>query len=391
MIVWLLYHCLWIFPVKKKKIVFDIFEGNGGYGCNPRYIAEELLRRNDDYELIWLVNDDRKIFPKGIRKVKNTFFRRIFHLSTARVWVDNSRKEYGTAKRRGQFYIQTWHGALEFKPVGKFRGKLFPKIASLVSEYDSKMIDYVLSNSEWCTIRYPQMLLYDGAIIKTGSPRCDVFFGGQREKMYKKIRASYGIPDEAKIAIFAPTFRGGSQKGVRTVFNGEQTIDFEKLMCALKTRFNGEWYILLRLHPQLAAQFKSMPIGCMNTYMIDVSQYDDMNGLLAASDVFLTDYSSAAFDAINIPIPVFLYCDDLGDYTGERGRLMWNLNELPFSVARTNEELVQNIMRFDEISYMNNVKTFNLRHGVLEDGYASKRVVDLIEKLIQNISYEVRE
>ena len=33
-----------IFPVKKNKVVFTAFEGDGGYCCNPRYIAEELLK-----------------------------------------------------------------------------------------------------------------------------------------------------------------------------------------------------------------------------------------------------------------------------------------------------------------------------------------------------------
>ena len=49
------YHMLRIFPVKKGKIVFTTFEGDGGFCCNPRYIAEELLRRNENnnkYELL---------------------------------------------------------------------------------------------------------------------------------------------------------------------------------------------------------------------------------------------------------------------------------------------------------------------------------------------------
>ena len=177
------YHMLRIFPVKKGKIVFTTFEGDGGFCCNPRYIAEELLRRNENnskYELLWLVNNMDRQFPEGIRKVKNTFLNRAYHLVTAQVWVDNSRKAYGTAKRRNQLYIQTWHAALEFKPVGMFRGKLFPKIAYLVSRYDSRLADYVLSNSEWCTERYPKMLLYNGKILKIGSPRCDIFLRSVR-------------------------------------------------------------------------------------------------------------------------------------------------------------------------------------------------------------------
>ena len=34
-----------IFPIKKRKIVFCCIEGTMGYACNPKYIAEELMRR----------------------------------------------------------------------------------------------------------------------------------------------------------------------------------------------------------------------------------------------------------------------------------------------------------------------------------------------------------
>uniref|UniRef100_UPI000AB2423D CDP-glycerol glycerophosphotransferase family protein n=1 Tax=Clostridium sp. NkU-1 TaxID=1095009 RepID=UPI000AB2423D len=296
-------------------------------------------------------------------------------MTTAKAWVDNSRKAYGTAKRKKQLYIQTWHAALEFKPVGKFRGKLFPRIAYLVSEYDSKLADYVTSNSEWCTKLYPEMLLYNGDIIKTGSPRCDIFIN-RREEIYQYIRERYHMPQDAKIVLFAPTFRGGSQKGNRQVFTEESTIDFKRLVNALERKFGGTWFVFLRLHPQLAAQLAQFPLakGIANT--IDVSQADDMNELAAASDVLITDYSSSAFDVINMYLPVFLYADDLEQYTGERGRLMWDMYSLPFSVAKDNDELVENIAKFDVEKYKKKIDEFSQEHGVLEDGHASDRVAD---------------
>lgn len=377
----LCYRMLWILPVHSKKIVFTTFEGDGGFCCNPRYIAEELLRRPEEYEMIWLVNNPKRNFPDGIRKVTNTFWNRAYHLATAKVWVDNSRKPYGTAKRKHQLYIQTWHAALEFKPVGKFRGELFPKIAYLISEYDSKQADYVTSNSEWCTKLYPEMLLYDGKIIKTGSPRCDVLVN-DRCRLYRSIREKYQIPQEAKIVMFAPTFRGGSQKGARSVFAEESSLDFEGLVKALEKRFDGKWYVFLRLHPQLAAKLENMKLKKKAANMIDVSQADDMSEVMAAADVFITDYSSSAFDAINIHMPVFLYADDLQDYMGERGHLMWDMHSLPFTVAETNEKLQHDIMDFDVEQYKTDVDAFLKEHGVLEDGKASARVADLIEKMI---------
>lgn len=380
------YHMLRIFPVKKGKIVFTTFEGDGGFCCNPRYIAEELLHRqrsdrDERYELIWLVNDMKREFPAGIQKVKNTFLNRAYHLATAQVWVDNSRKAYGTAKRKNQLYIQTWHAALEFKAVGMFRGKLFPRIAYLVSRYDSRLADYVLSNSEWCTQRYPKMLLYDGKILKTGSPRCDIFTT-KRTELYRSIRERYGIPSDGKVVMFAPTFRGGGQKGKRQVYSEEPTLDFEMLSNTLHEKFGGTWYIFLRLHPQLAAQMEGIPLKNQSEYMVDVSQADDMNEVLAAADVFVTDYSSSAFDAVNMRIPVFLYADDLKEYVEDRGELMWDMKKLPFGVADTNEELREIIRGFEQKGYEDAVSEFLAECGVVEDGKASARVADVIEEFV---------
>ena len=381
---YIFYNVMRIFPINKKKIVFTTFEGDGGYCCNPRYIADELLKRDKGFELIWLINNTAKQFPPGIRGIKNSFWNRAYHLATASVWIDNSRKTYGTAKRKNQLYIQTWHAAIGFKPVGLFREKLFPKIAYLVSEHDSKLIDYVISNSEWCTRLIPDMLLYNGTIIKTGSPRCDIFFI-RREEIYRDIRSRYALPQDAKIVLFAPTFRGGSQKGSRKVFVEEPTLDFSRTIKALEQKFGGTWFVFLRLHPQLAAQFNKFPLKNGVTGMIDVSQADDMNEIAAASDVLITDYSSSAFDVINMYMPVFLYTEDLEKYIKERGKLMWDMHSLPFSVAEDNDELVENIEKFDTEEYKKKVDEFSQEHGVLEDGHASERVVDTIERFCSQL------
>ena len=124
-------------PIQRSKIVFCTIEGTTGFTCNPKYIALELLRRCKDYDLVWLVNDMTKPFPKGIRKVHNTLWNRARELSTAAVWVDNSRKQLEVRKRKGQFYLQTWHAKLGFKPTCLDRGASFSRIAELVSRHDS--------------------------------------------------------------------------------------------------------------------------------------------------------------------------------------------------------------------------------------------------------------
>ena len=55
--------------------------------------------------------------------------------------------------------------------------------------------------------------------------------------------------------MYAPTFRGGSQGTDRKLDTGDEFApDYGKLLHALEDRFGGEWYVFLRLHPQLTAR-----------------------------------------------------------------------------------------------------------------------------------------
>ena len=371
-----------IFPVKKNKIVFWSFEGTRGYCCNPKYVADELIRRKKQegisYELVWLAQKEEERFPKEIRRASNGLWSRAYHLSTAAVWVGNTRTFWGTQKRKKQTYIQTWHGTICIKPIGRYRGDLFPKIAEIVSESDSKLIDYVLSGSGWCDKYYRDGLLYDGEILRTGDPRCDILIYG-REQMWEQIRTSYQLPQKANIVLYAPTFRGGSQSINRSIGTEVMSLSAELLLNSLERRFGGEWYLLLRLHPQLAARNQKCLYKEKSDRIIDVTMHQDMNELIAASDLFITDYSSSIFEAMLLKIPCFIYADDMEEYVRDRGDLFFKQEELPFDVAMTNEELEESICGFEEEPYINRVDAFMKKWDVVEDGHASERVADLIK------------
>lgn len=369
-----------VFPIKKNRIAVCTFEGKGGFGCNPKYIVEELHRRNPEYEFVWIVDDLRKEFPDYIKPVKNTQWSRAYWLSTSKIWIDNYRRTYGTKKRKNQYYINTWHGTLCIKPIGKYRGDLFPKIACLISEADSKLIDYVLSGSGWCDKHYRDGLVYDGEIIRTGSPRCDILMKDRKE-IRNGLKSQFGIPQDAKVLMYAPTFRGGSQNTSRSIGTGEMQIDFEALIHALESQFGGTWYILLRLHPQLAAKNQYCKTSKDSERLKDVTQYPDMNELMAGIDAFITDYSSAIFEACLMKIPCFIYADDLEEYIKERGDLFFDMKELPFPVAMENKTLIENVEKFDMDEYIMELEAFIKEQDITEDGHASERVADLIGNL----------
>ena len=388
-----------LFPIDKKLISVCTFEGKGGFGCNPKYIVQELHRRDPSLKFVWFVNDMAKEFPPYIRKVPNTLWSRAFWLSRSKVWIDNYRKPYGTRKRRGQFYVNTWHGELGFKTIGLWRGKAFSQIARFVSENDSRMIDIVPIESIWGRNVYPKGLLYKGSFLMSGSPRCDIIFG-DRSQVRTAFRERHGLAPDSKVVMFAPTYRETSRNGRRSVMSKLWSLDFGRLLRNLSAKFGGEWKLCMRLHPQLAADmdFSTTVAGIK---ILDVSRDDDMYEDLAAMDAFVTDFSSAAFDASLCRIPVFIYADDLDSYKDDRGELEWELSSshteevwnkadvtpgfrtvLPYSVAQDNDGLEQAIAGFDTSLYEEKLQRFESDIELLFDGKGSARVADVIEQTI---------
>ena len=377
------YFCR-IFPIHKKKIVFCCIEGMTGYTCNPKYIAEELIRRKENYELVWLVNDMSKKFPKEIKVVHNTLWNRAYQLSTAHFWIDNSRKQLEVRKRKGQIYIQTWHAKLGFKPTCLDRGDSFSKIAYLVSKHDSDMIDYVLSNSKWYDNTLCTGMIYNGPVLRTGSPRCDILVN-DKTAIRKKVRMKYGLPEESMIVMYAPTFRAGSQGMNRTIEIYRQFPDYQKIIWALEKRFKKKWYLFLRFHPQLVAKDidrEKKDNTSDRERIYDVSRVDDMYEILAGCDAFITDYSSAAFDAAVMRIPIFLYVNDYATYEAERGKLLWNLRELPFLFAVNDKEMEEKILNFEEVIYQNKLDALFRETEMEEDGKAAEYVAEKIREMM---------
>lgn len=389
-----------VFPIQKNLISVCIFEGKGGFGCNAKPLVEELHRRNPNYQFVWFLNDMAKQFPDYVKKVPNTLWSRAYWLSKSKVWIDNYRKPYGTKKRKDQYYLNVNHYTIGIKCTGLLRGKGFSEMAYLVSKSDSDMIDGLVIDSAWCEQCFDKALVYEGNFLKTGAPRCDVLYG-DRSGYQKLFREKYKLPSDAKVVMFAPTFREGANDGKRFVFSEDWSIDFKRLIESLEKKFGGTWYLCVRVHPQLAPMFREYKNPEVQERIIDESQADDMYEILAGMDAYITDYSSACFEAGFAKIPVFIYADDIEKYANDRGSLMWNLASdsldhvtnnkamtpemdlvFPFPVATDNDELEENIKSFDLSVYNEQLFRFCKKIGLIFDGQASVKLASvLIDKL----------
>ncbi|HEM4403762.1 TPA: CDP-glycerol glycerophosphotransferase family protein, partial [Streptococcus suis] len=129
---------------------------------------------------------DTSLFPKGIRTVKYGSIKSIYEWMTAKIWIDNV-KQYYKLKRKGQYYLQTWHGGVSLKRVEKAVEDSLDIGYVNASKIDSTIIDAMISNSNWQTNDYKTNFWYNGPIFEFGLPRNDIFFHNT-EIISKKVK-----------------------------------------------------------------------------------------------------------------------------------------------------------------------------------------------------------
>jgi len=352
------------FPVKKNKIIFNNFCGQG-YGDNPKYIAEELLKRSNHLDLVWMVNDLNEAFPDGIRKVLASSKRAGYELATSRIIICNVKHALSFKKKKKQFYIQTWHGSFGLKYIEKdAQDKLTPGYLKKTIA-DSKNIDLLLSSSNWQTEEYKRAFWYDGEILEKGFPRNDILFNISKKRI-ENIKKELNIPLNKRILLYGPTFRDDLSINA-------YNIDLKTIKEELEIKTKEEWVVLVRFHPSIhfyANLFKG-------SFIIDVTSFPDGQEILAISDVLITDYSSNMIDFILMNKPVFLYASDIEEYKKERG-LKPVYFELPFDLCQNNQELIDAIRKFKKNLYEIKLNNFRNKYHSFDDGHSSMNVVDYI-------------
>lgn len=363
--IWLCWRLFTHFPLEKKKVVFSNFNG-GGYGDNPKFIAEEFLRRGLNYKLYWVAASRDYVFPSGIRPVRPNTASFVYHMATAGYWIDNTRKLYDFKKRPQQYYIQTWHGGPGLKKVEQDCESALSREYISWAKRDSQYIDLFLSCCRWCSLLYHRSFWYQGPLLEQGIPKNDMFF--QDPAPYQqRVREHFHLSPDMHLVMYAPTYRDNRST---SMYN----LDYERLLATLTQRFGGSWAVLVRLHPNV--NYHDYPIAYTDT-ILNASPYENMQELLVAVDVIISDYSGCAFDFLMLSRPGFLYAEDYEEIRRTKD-YYFTLEELPFTLAFSNEKLMEHILHFDEKLYEEKCRKYREQIQYFDSGHASQAVVDVI-------------
>lgn len=362
----------------KKRVVF-ISLGGKQYSDNPRAVSEYLHKVSPKTKQIWFFVDPKKEAQKvpeyiKCKKLNNHTLLRV--LQTSRIWVDNDYLLYQNfltlyPKRKDQLFIETWHGDRGLKKCFYNVPGFKPKEPFTLQK--DGFCDYLLTGSTFAEGVVRTMFKYDGKLLTCGYPRNDTLINPDAEKI-RNAKKLLDIPDDTKILLYAPTFKGKIGDAMN------EHIDFETLVNKLEEKTGNRWVVVYRPHHigNAIEPYQSRQFFYSNLL------FEDMADILQASDLLITDYSSCAGDFILTDKPVILYINDYDAYVKSDRGLHFKIEDSPYFFAKDNNELFEIVDSLTDRKAKTNCKKLKEFYGCTETGVASQTVCEIILKNLYN-------
>ncbi|MEX0426263.1 CDP-glycerol glycerophosphotransferase family protein [Nocardioides sp. DS6] len=356
---------------RSRTVVFE--SGNGHqYAGNPRAIYEELVRRGTRLRTVWSSTSTFRPADLSTRKVEPRTPRYYWELGRARYWVSDQNLGVDVRPSKRTFYLQSWHGT----PLKRMQHDALSQEGRLPGylERMTRQSGYwsaLLSPSPYASERFRSAFRFTGEVLELGYPRNDVLVGADLAERRTATRARLGVAEDARVVLFAPTFRDNARQGNRYVFR--PGLDYHQLAAQLP----DDMVFLVRAH-HVSGRSALVPEELRHR-IVDVTGYEDAQDLMAAADALITDYSSTMFDFALTKRPLLFYCPDLEEYgTQVRGFYFDFEKEAPGPILRSQEELVGALHDLEGLrqTYAAKTDAFVERFGPLDDGGSAARVVD---------------
>jgi CDP-glycerol glycerophosphotransferase (TagB/SpsB family) len=301
-----------------------------GVGIADGALALWNVVAEDGHCAVWLVGSDRDAkdaAARGIRHLRKTSLRGF--LATARAQVVVVTHGFGDVNRyavSGAYVVQLWHG-IPLKRIGldspeTVRSGILPSsriVRSLLRRmYRSATSRIALLPAASHVVRgrlESAFGLPDARVPVTGEPRVDVLSQGSGEERRafarEAISAATGpVSASARLVLYAPTWRDGApDPAVPT------PQEWSRILEVLERR---DAVLLVRSHP-LGAGVYAPPASTDLVRMLGSDRVIDATALLPGLDALVTDYSSLAFDAALVPLPVIFLAPDVTEYARRRG------------------------------------------------------------------------
>jgi CDP-glycerol glycerophosphotransferase (TagB/SpsB family) len=287
--------------------------------------------------------------------------RGMYYLQTARLFVvDNAYLPIHVAPhRRRTTVVQVWHAAGALKRFGLDTAAppQEPERTFLHRYYDN-----VVVGGEWTRGPYAAALRTPvERVLALGSPRTDFFFeAAALATARERMLAAHPTLAGRRVVLYAPTFRGRGI-GKRAAPGLDAT--------ALRAALPADHALVLKTHPNLDPA--ATPTA---GYDVVADPAQEINDLLALTDILITDYSSSVIEFALLRRPIVLLVGDLAEYEVDPGLYLDYRTDMIGTQVTDTDGVIETILagRFDLTGY----DAFVTRQLGAERGGASDRFVD---------------
>jgi CDP-glycerol glycerophosphotransferase (TagB/SpsB family) len=378
-----------LFPVKKNLVLF-IGKNKGHFFDNVKYQYLYLHGLKQEGIEYYFFTEKKSVYNKlkqhNLPVILHPSLRSILALIRSNVVISCSTSWYKKFKYHLSLRakkVQLWHGV----PLKKM-GLLVPSVIKIHNSRLGRFSnairgknyahDLFVSTSEYFTESIFSKIERGKRYINSGYPRNDIFFkeqlneldllGADVESLKKidKCRKS-GF----KSVLYAPTWDDPMGNAVKSGF-----LDMAKLSeFAIKRKV----LFVFKFHPS---------VHCIEEFGLfdNIIYYDntkDIQPLLKAADILVTDYSSVYIDYLLLDRPIIFFAYNYEKYAEARGFIFDYKSMAPGPICYSQDQLHDAIANYvsgrtDEFAgKREEIRKFAFKY---EDGNASERIWDFVMK-----------
>ncbi|WP_262676883.1 CDP-glycerol glycerophosphotransferase family protein [Paenibacillus sp. J5C2022] len=353
--------------MNRKKVLFIMthdfhLEGNIGYVYN------ELVKKDYPLKYYWICKNDlgMGVAPRKLLKTISLFLVKSYHMATANyIFLDNVFLPMAYMKFNAKVkVIQLWHGSGAVKKFGQDCNT--GRLARLEYSANQSYTHVIVSSIRVVDQHVTAFGVNRENVYPIGVPRVDFFYeSSTQSESLNEFYTNYPELKNKKKILYAPTFRDDEINTPPSI-----EMNFEKLIESL----DESYIILLRLHPHIR---KHSYKHNYSNRLYDVSEYYNLNGLLLASDILVTDYSSIIFDYMYLERPMIFYAYDLKSFKdNSRGFYFDYETFVPGPVVKNTDQLINEIL--NETFNLDMVREFKNTYINENGAHATKRLINLV-------------
>jgi CDP-glycerol glycerophosphotransferase (TagB/SpsB family) len=311
----LLYRIFLLLPIKQTSL-FSSYRGNSiDNAIFNLYQAHDVYLKNHTKVL---VTNKRRETRNRKDSVHYNSIRYLYLMATSQVLISNIEQPLFFFKRKGQLYIQLWHGTI-LKKIG-LDATYYPyqKRYSKQLKADASKWDVTVSSGEYQNEKLRSTTGIDLQTLQVGNLRI-------KSRRPEKIEPNQMI--KSVEVLYAPTWRSKEDFGNEWFDPILECID----LCRRFPEFN----FVLRLHHDLGQiRGSNYPVNLrFSTGDVTAEECFD------SADILITDYSSIVFEFLETGKPFFFYIPDIDTFKHYQGIHIDLIDEYPSISATTMSKL----------------------------------------------------